>query len=154
MRGRPCKPTAVLEINGTFRHNPSRKRARANEPKTAKLFDSPPPDQFLIQEPATGYQRAARLLKEWNELAIQAPDIGLRSRGTVITLCILKAEIWTQPQGSKLLPRLVDQENRLRVELGLTEISRPKVNAGNNSNTGSGSTLAGLAQEGRDQRRA
>jgi hypothetical protein len=149
LRGRPCKPTAVLEMNGSFAHNPGRKRARANEPKTPKLFEGPPPDQFLIQEPAMGYQRAARLLKEWHELAQQAPDIGLRSRGTVITLCILKAEIWLQPQGSKLLPRLAEQENRLRVELGLTEISRPKVNAGSNSNSGPSSTLAGLAQERR-----
>jgi hypothetical protein len=154
LKGRPRKPSAVLEMNGSFAHNPSRRRERANEPKTEKLFSFPPPDRFLIQEPATGYQTAARRLQEWEELARQAPELGLRSRGTVITLCILKAEIWSLPVGSKLLPRLADQENRLRVELGLTEVSRSKVNAGSNTNSGSGSALAGLAREGRERTRA
>lgn len=154
LRGRPRKPTAVLEMNGSFAHNPGRRRERANEPKTRKLFEGPPPEQFMIQEPAMGFQRAARQLKEWNELALQAPDIGLRSRGTVITLCIIKAEIWQLGSGSKLLPRLADQENRLRVELGLTEISRSKVNAGTNPNSGAGSALAGLAREARERNRA
>lgn len=32
-RGRPPKPTKVLELNGAFKKDPQRKRARKNEPK-------------------------------------------------------------------------------------------------------------------------
>jgi hypothetical protein len=149
LRGRPPKPSHVLEMNGSFKHNPSRRRARQNEPKTGKLFDSAPPAEFLVEEPATGYQRAARLLREWNQLALEGPEIGYASRGTVISLCMVKAEMWLLPTGSKRLAQLTNTEDKLRSSLGLTEVSRPKVNAANNANPGRGSTLAGLAQERR-----
>lgn len=148
-RGRPPKPTHVLEMNGSFKHNPARRRARVNEPKTGKLFDSPPPEEFLIPEPETGYQWAARLLKEWNQLALEGPKIEYRSRGTVITLCRVTAEIATLPRGSKLLSSLAKTQSSLRVDLGLTETSGSKVYAGTSSSSDRGSTLAGLAQERR-----
>ena len=37
---RPRKPTALLELQGAFNHDPQRKRARQNEP----LFTTPLPD--------------------------------------------------------------------------------------------------------------
>jgi hypothetical protein len=152
--GRPCKPTAVLEMSGSFKKDPQRRRARANEPKTTKLFASPPPDEFLIESPATGYQRAARWLREWKQLEIEAPDMSYSSRGSVITLCMIKAEIWSLPTGSRRLEVLSDRENKLRSALGLTETTRPKVNAGYTDNNDSGSALASLAKEGRERNRA
>jgi hypothetical protein len=153
--GRPCKPTAVLEMNGAFKKNPNRRKARENEPKTTRLFASPPPEQFLIQAPATGYQQAERWLREWEELKLEAPDMSYASRGAIITLCMIKAEIWRLPAGSKRLETLSDRETKLRSALGLTETTRPKVNAGyTNNNDGPGSALADLAKEGRERNRA
>jgi hypothetical protein len=154
LKGRPPKPTRVLEMSGSFQHNPSRKRARANEPQTGKCFASPPPPEFLISEPEIGYQFAARCLRQWEELAREGPYIGYGSRGTVISLCILKATMLRLPSGSKELSRLMNTEDKLRSSLGLTEVSRPKVNAGSDSNSARGSALAGLAQEIRDRNRA
>jgi hypothetical protein len=141
-------------MNGSFKHNPGRRRARENEPKTGKCFDFPPPDEFLIPEPQMGYQRAARLKREWDQLALEGPDIGYASRGTVVSLCMIKAEMWLQTAGSKRLAQLTNTEDKLRSSLGLTEVSRPKVNAANNANSARGSTLATLAQDARGQRRA
>lgn len=36
------KPTAVLELRGSFSHNPSRKRERMNEPVVTSLLGDPP----------------------------------------------------------------------------------------------------------------
>jgi hypothetical protein len=154
LKGRPPKPSRVLEMNGSFQHNPSRKRARANEPQTGKCFDSAPPPEFLIPEPELGYQFAARCLRQWQELALEGPYIGYGSRGTVISLCILKANMLRIASGSKELSRLMNTEDKLRSSLGLTEVSRPKVNAGSNPNSARGSALAGLAQEIRGRDRA
>ena len=62
-------------MNGAFKNHPSRRRARENEPQSGKLFASDPPPQFLIKEPEVGYQRAERLLREWNQLKLEGPDI-------------------------------------------------------------------------------
>jgi len=154
LRGRPPKPSRVLEMNGSFKHHPDRKRARANEPVTGRCFASPPPREFLIPEPEMGYQRAARLLREWEQLALEGPEIGYSSRNTVISLCIVKAEIWKLPDGSKRLTQLINAEDKLRSSLGLTEVSRPKVHGATNASNGRTSSLAGLAQESRNSRRA
>lgn len=153
-RGRPPKPTRILEMSGSFKRNPKRRRERANEPESGKLFASAPPAEFLIAEPAMGYQRAARLLREWNQLALEGPDISYASRGTIISLCMIKADMWRLPEGSKRLSQLTNTEDKLRSSLGLTEVSRPKVNAANNRANGNRSGLAGLAQERREPRRA
>lgn len=152
--GRPCKPTALLEMSGAFKKHPERRRARANEPKSTRLFDGPPPAQFLIKAPDTGYQRAERWLREWEELKLEAPDMSFSSRGSIITLCMLKAELWSLPTGSRRLEVLADRETKLRGSLGLTETTRPKVNAGYTDNNGPGSALASLAKEGRERNRA
>lgn len=39
---RPRKPTAVLELKGAFKKDPSRGKARANEPKVDETIGSPP----------------------------------------------------------------------------------------------------------------
>jgi hypothetical protein len=155
LRGRPPKSSRVLEINGSFAHNPSRKRARANEPpSTGRCFDHPPPTEFLIPEPESGYLQAARCLAQWKQLALEGPLIDFSSRSTVIHLAIAQAEVLRSPAGSKTQQGWIKQSNELRVQLGLTEVSRPKVNAGDRNNTQRGSSLAGLAQERGTQRRA
>lgn len=154
LKGRPPTPTRILEMRGSFRKNPQRRRTRANEPaEVGKCFAGPPPAEFLVEEPAMGYQRAQRLLKEWKQLALEGPDIGYASRGTVISLCMIKAEIWRLPEGSKRWAQLTNTEDKLRSSLGLTEVSRPKVNAGNSANS-SRSTLATLARERNERRQA
>lgn len=153
MMGRPCKPTVVLEMSGAFKKNPQRRLARQNEPPTPRLFESAPPPQFLIQAPATGYQQAERWLREWKELEREAPHMGYQSRGSVITLCMIKAELWRLPTGDRRLEVLSDRENKLRSALGLTETSRPKVDTGNfykKAGSGSGSVIAELAREARE----
>jgi hypothetical protein len=152
--GRPCKPTAVLEMSGAFKKHPERRKAREKEPSTTRLFASLPPAQFLIKAPDTGYQRAERWLREWEELKLEAPHMSYSSRGAVITLCMIKAEIWSLPTGSRRLEVLSDRETKLRSALGLTETTRPKVNAGYTNNNGPGSALADLAKEGRERNRA
>lgn len=39
---RPRKPTAALELAGAFKHDPSRKQARANEPRVTDPVGDPP----------------------------------------------------------------------------------------------------------------
>lgn len=42
MRGRPRKPTKVLELSGAFERNPKRRKARANEPEPVGVLGDPP----------------------------------------------------------------------------------------------------------------
>jgi hypothetical protein len=154
LNGRPRKPTRVLEMSGSLAKNPGRRRARENEPTSPLGFGAPPPE-FLLKSPEVGYQRAERLLREWEELKLEGPHICYGSRGTVISLCILKADIRRLPEGSKRLAPLLNTEDKLRSSLGLTEVTRSKVNGSANPNGKQpGSTLASLAQEARGNRRA
>jgi len=51
-RGRPPKPTGVLELSGAFKKNPKRKKARTNEPETQGPIGSFPVGRGLTQEDA------------------------------------------------------------------------------------------------------
>jgi hypothetical protein len=51
-RGRPPKPTKVLELSGAFKKDPKRKRERANEPTTKGPLGSFPVGRGLTQEDA------------------------------------------------------------------------------------------------------
>jgi hypothetical protein len=136
-------------MSGSLAHDPSRRRARENEPESP-LGIGPPPPEFLIKAPEVGYQRAERLFREWEELKAEGPHICYGSRGTVVSLCILKADIRRLPEGSKRLPSLLNTEDKLRSSLGLTEVTRSRVNGSANPNGKQpGSALATLAQEAR-----
>ena len=53
--GRPRTPTAKLELTGAFKQNPSRGRARANEPKVNTPLGQPPAE-FNDAEKATWFE--------------------------------------------------------------------------------------------------
>ena len=43
LRGRPRKPTNVLELTGHFKHNPYKRKLREGEPKPSRFIDATPP---------------------------------------------------------------------------------------------------------------
>lgn len=65
--GRPRKPTAQHELNGSFDKHPERKAERALEPKPDGPL-GPPPDCFKSDD-YTG----KRMLILWNEIISEAP---------------------------------------------------------------------------------
>src|SRR4051812_41128553 len=76
---RPRKPTAVLELNGSFKKDPQRKKQREGEPKpTGPLGDAP---KWLNKEEKT----------TWRELQSQlAPGVaGSSDSASFATLCKL-----------------------------------------------------------------
>ena len=146
--GRPRKPTAVLEMSGAFQRNPQRRRARVNEPEV-KLGVGDPPACFLIPEPESGYQEAARLKAIWEQIAEEGPWISRSSRGTVETLCRITDAI---KRKAGKLPQLAVVEDKLRSSLGLTEASRSHVDAPKAPSHAGQSALEGLAQESRQAR--
>lgn len=88
MAGRPPKPTNLLELTGAFRKDPARRRKRGNEPQPPGPIGEPPAG-FLIQEPATGYQRAAKLLKLWQESVSMWPWLTFSDRHSLARYCEL-----------------------------------------------------------------
>jgi phage terminase small subunit len=84
--GRPPKPTKLLEMSGAVKKNPQRYAARKREPQPGDVL-GPPPPHFLIQEPATGFQRAARLRGIWDELVAQVPAGVLTSADAWLVEC-------------------------------------------------------------------
>jgi hypothetical protein len=143
-----------MEINGGFRHNPARKRARKNE-LTSPRGIGEPPKHFMIQEPDSGWIRAGKLREMWEETKLEDPDIPRCCRGTVESLCYIKVEMRALPTGSKRWAQLANTEDKLRSSLALTRVTRPKVNGNPNAGTEAPEDgLAGLAQEGRTNRRA
>lgn len=61
-RGRPRKPTALLEMIGRFLHDPQRRRAREHEPKP----------EGTIGEPHKDLSREEKRI--WRELAAELPQ--------------------------------------------------------------------------------
>jgi len=71
MRGRPPKPTKILELSGAYAKNPQRRRARAAiELKVDGELGGPP--QIWIDKAAHS-QESLELLGIWYELVEQAP---------------------------------------------------------------------------------
>lgn len=78
---RPRKPTAVLEANGAFIHDPQRRDARANEPKPDPNFGNAPRNLTASQK------------KLWVELTdLVAPDVLTKADRWIVRLTILMAE--------------------------------------------------------------
>jgi hypothetical protein len=57
--GRPRTPTAVLHLRGAFKHDPSRLRARKNEPLVTTALPGPP--AYLAKDAATAWSE----MKSW-----------------------------------------------------------------------------------------
>ncbi len=89
MRGRPPKPTAVLEMSGAYKRNPSRRAARSDEPRVESAVGNPP-ERWLIPADAVGGPRAARLCAIWHEIAEVAPWLTRSDRMIVEDICELR----------------------------------------------------------------
>jgi hypothetical protein len=89
--GRPRKPTAILELNGAFKRNPARGRARANEPK-------PDPDLGLPPGRLTKNEKAA-----WYEIVSNAPrGVLAKSDRLLIEGCArILAKWWKDGSGGR-----------------------------------------------------
>jgi phage terminase small subunit len=107
------KPTAVLEASGAFDHNPSRRRARANEPKPAGPVGDPPAWLQLREK------------KCWTELVEAAPaGVLAKSDGIALaTACVLFASI----KARKASAAQYNQFRQYLQQLGMTAASRSNV---------------------------
>lgn len=95
----PRKPSRILSLEGRFRHNPARGRARANEPiKNARLGDPP----IRLSE---GRQAV------WREiLGLLVPGVALQSDAIafeeMVCLVARTREQWLEPKDRAQLIRL------------------------------------------------
>jgi hypothetical protein len=119
---RPPKPTALLELNGAFKKNPSRGRARADEPRPEDPLGPPPEDWVRRAEHS---QKHIELLRAWEEIVGQAAFGVLTSadRDCVEMAARLKYKIrfekWTSGDAAQLKVYLrsmgLTPEDRARV---------------------------------------
>lgn len=65
---RPRKPAKVLELSGSFKKNPARKKARERELKIGTPL-GPPPREW--EEKAPNSHRCADLLEAWHQIIAQ-----------------------------------------------------------------------------------
>lgn len=138
MAGRPRKPTALLELNGAFKHNPD--RARPNEPKELRPLGDPParlPIEVLpfwreIVDMVIGgvltyrdrwcVELAARLM--WKSThAIPAEAILELARAGELGTDVIKAMVARETISSSEQATL----NRLLASMGMTPADRSKL---------------------------
>lgn len=113
----PRKPTAVLEANGAFRHNPKRAQARANEPKPVRPIGSPP----------VHMTKAAK--KVWKEIVKESVPGVLMSpdRAILEILSGLLAEYRADPAGFQSSRMIL--MTKLLSQCGFTPVDRARVQA-------------------------
>lgn len=116
---RPRKPTALLELNGAFRKDPKRGRARASEPiPTGPLGDAP---KYFSK----------RVRDIWNELASLAPAGVLTNadRWLAETTCLLMAKQRRYGIGGRdgIATGELSILNQCLIRIGLTPADRSKV---------------------------
>ena|ERR1039458_1903241 len=118
--GRPRKPTAVHELNGSFDKHPERKAERALEPKPEGPLGAPP----SCFDP--GDYTGKRLLAIWNEIVLQCPPgvLSLSDRMHVELACRLMHRIRTSTAKSGDYSRL----DALLGKMGMNPADRSKVN--------------------------
>lgn len=127
MRGRPPKPTKLLEIGGAFKKNPARGRARADEPVPEGPL-GPPPAEWTAG--AEKNARLAALLRAWQEIVDQAAFGVLTSadRDLVELACYLKYKIRRASAGyEKATSGDFAQLNRILGQIGLVPSERSRV---------------------------
>jgi hypothetical protein len=110
---RPRKPTAVLELNGAFQHDPQRKEARANEPDGVGELGSPP--TWMTDEEK----------KIWRKYKKTAPWLTASDELAYIAVVKLTVKIWSGTAKSADF----SSYKALLSSLGLTAADRSKVNA-------------------------
>ena len=112
---RSRKPSAVLEMNGSFNHNPDRRKKRANEPKPEGTIGNPP--EHLSTQAAD----------IWHEICGDVTWLTCSDRVNLEVLCILMERLRTDLQafrGQDFMTLL----GLLRA-LGMTPADRSKVQA-------------------------
>jgi hypothetical protein len=141
----PRKPSRLLEISGAFAKNPSRRRARENEPVPEGPL-GPPPKEWT--DGAEHNQRCVELLKAWNEIVAQASFGVLTSsdRDLVEVTCYLKYRIRRAVAGyGKATSGDYAQLNRNLGQMGLIPSERSRV-SGHKKTAEVASEWAGLAK--------
>ena len=128
MRGRPPKPTKVLELSGAFAKNPQRKRLRAWEVMPDGELGAPP--QIWIDK-ASHSQESLELLCIWYELVEQAPAGILTSadRLFVELACRLMYKIRFRKSTAGDYAQL----NRYLEQIRLTPVGRARASGGDSS---------------------
>lgn len=114
---RPRKPTAVLELNGAFKHDPARAEARKNEPRPTDPLGMPP----------TGFDEVE--VSCWNELSTEATWLTSADRWVAeIAACLMakKRECGIGGRNGMSVGELAQLNQCLR-EMGLTPVARSKV---------------------------
>lgn len=116
---RPRTPTAKLELTGAFKRNPSRGRARANEPKPNTPLGQPP-SEFNDSEKAI-----------WFELKRIAPDKVLTGadRWLVEVCCKIMARLRSEGIGGRYGVTVgeVSQLMQGLSRMGLTPADRSRI---------------------------
>ncbi len=113
------------------KRNPARARAREGEPRPEVGLGEPPP-HFLIPEPQSGFQRAARLREIWEEIASMAVWLTIADRHTVEDICELRLKAragFIKPGERSTLARLnnacgLDPSGRVKLPTGIQAPAR------------------------------
>lgn len=127
--GRSLKPSNVLELSGAFRKNPSRKRARAAEPRIKASLGEPPAEWV---EGALHNARCAGLLRAWNEIVDQDPGhvLNIAHRTLVEISAELKYKIRRASMGyGKATSGDYAQLASNLAKMGMTPVDSPRVAA-------------------------
>lgn len=111
MAGRPRKPTRVLELQGAFRKDPQRKRAREGEPQVTEPLGDPPD---CLDE-------AVRA--RWREIAAWCPWLMAPDRVLVEVTAVLWAEFRRGAANASQTMQL----SRNLTHLGMSPSDRSKV---------------------------
>lgn len=111
---RPRKPTNVLELSGAFRKNPSRGRARSNEPRPTDDV-GPPPGRL-----------GADVTEAWNELVAMAHPGTLSSSDRAFME--YAAKVWLAVKSSdEIDPKLGIRFEAVIARLGMSPADRSRV---------------------------
>jgi hypothetical protein len=116
---RPRKPTAVLELNGAFKHDPARGEARKHEPKPEGPLGAPPAS---LEDGE---------IECWGELSASAGWLTNADRWVVeLAVCLMakKRECGIGGRHGISVGELAQLNQCLR-EMGLTPVARSKVAA-------------------------
>ena len=108
---RPRLPTKVLELRGSFKHDPQRRRAREGEPEPTGVLGAPP-DHL-------GESERAR----WNEVRKWCPWLTVADRYVVERV----ARLMTLDRANQATSAQAKQLDLLLGRLGMTPSDRSKV---------------------------
>ena len=147
MPGRPPKPTNLLELTGSFRKNPKRKRAREGEPQPPAL-PIEMPAKFLRFHPEPGYQEAEKLRLIWDNCLKMWPWITFSDRDALEDYCRLKLKF---DEGRKISGAEMAAMIRIRSELGGTGTGRARLGV---KAAGQGNAAAHASAKAADPRAA